>query len=426
VLRHGDLDLTGSNSSATIQLKMRDLHRGHPFWLVHERPRQAYPALATDLDVDVAVVGGGMTGATVAAVFSLAGLRVAVLESGLIGSGSTAASTALLLREPDMGLRELGRRYGATKARRIWQLSAAAARDFIAFIRRLRIRCDAIAADSIYYTLDQRKILALRAELERRHRASLAGDWLDADEVARLTGIHADGAIRSRRNAQFNPYLACRGLMHAAARAGARVYERSRVSRIERRHGFVRVMSRRGSVRAEQAVIATGYAAPPFQPPVGRFRLHRTFVVATEPISRRAREAIGLHDVMLWDTERPYHYARWTPDHRLMLGGADRPVPEGDLRAAAFRRGIRELQEYFSRVFPALPGIRIEHAWDGLFATTPDGLPYIGRHSRFPGRLFALGYGGNGMTFGFLAAQMLLEQVRGADSPDHALFGFRR
>jgi len=70
--------------------------------------------------------------------------------------------------------------------------------------------------------------------------------------------------------------------------------------------------------------------------------------------------------------------------------------------------------------------VGIERAWDGLFATTPDGLPYIGRHSRFPRRLFALGYGGNGMTFGFLAARMLLEQWREIDSPDHALFGFGR
>src|SRR5687768_7660168 len=97
---------------------MRDLHRGHPLWLVR-RPTQTYRALKTNLDVDVAIVGGGMTGATTAAVFSHAGLRVAVLEAGLIGMGSTVASTALLLREPDMGLTELGRRYGTRRARRM-------------------------------------------------------------------------------------------------------------------------------------------------------------------------------------------------------------------------------------------------------------------------------------------------------------------
>ena len=367
-----------------------------------------------------------MTGATVATVFSRAGLRVAVLEAGLVAMGSTVASTALLLGEPDMGLIDLGRRYGARRARRIWELSGAATRDFAGMIRRLRIRCDIAAADSVYYTLDQRKVPGLRAELERRQRAGLEGKWLDPDALCRLTGLRADGAIRSRRNAQFNPYEACRGLMRAATRAGARVYERTRVRRINRRNGLSVIATAHGSVRASQVVIATGYAAPAFQPPVGRFRLHRTYVLATEPISHPLRQDIGLHGVMLWDTERPYHYVRWTPDHRLLLGGADRPESAHERRPAAFGRATRDLHEYFLRLFPALSRTRIEHAWDGLFATTPDGLPYIGRHTRFPGRLFALGYGGNGMTFGFLAAQMLLEQYRGVESPDHALFGFRR
>src|SRR5687767_15033972 len=404
---------------------MRDLHRGHPLWLVR-RPRQTYRALNTNLDVDVAIVGGGMTGATTAAVFSHAGLRVAVMEAGLIGMGSTVASTALLLREPDQGLTELGRRYGSRRARRIWELSGAATRDFAAMIRRLHIRCDISATDSVYYTLDERKAPALRTELEGRCRAGFEGEWLGPDSLERLTGIRAEGAIRSRRNAQFNPYEACRGLMLAATRAGAHVYERTRVRRIDRRNGVASIVTARGSVRAAHVVIATGYAAPAFQPPVGRFRLHRTYVMATEPISRRVRKEVGLHDVMLWDTERPYHYVRWTPDHRLLLGGADRPDSAHERRPAAFARATRDLHEYFLRLFPALSAISIEHAWDGLFATTADGLPYIGGHTRFPGRLFALGYGGNGMTFGFLAAQMLLEQCRGVESADHALFAFRR
>jgi glycine/D-amino acid oxidase-like deaminating enzyme len=171
-------------------------------------------------------------------------------------------------------------------------------------------------------------------------------------------------------------------------------------------------------------VIATGYATPAWQPSVGRFRLHRTYVMATPALSRTERARLGLGDVMLWDTERPYHYMRWTKDRRLLLGGGDRPLTAQ--RAAAFRHATSELDQYYRRLLPALADIGIERAWDGVFATTPDGLPYIGRHSRYPRRLFALGYGGNGMTFGFLAAQMLLEQWRGVRSSDHALFGFGR
>jgi glycine/D-amino acid oxidase-like deaminating enzyme len=70
--------------------------------------------------------------------------------------------------------------------------------------------------------------------------------------------------------------------------------------------------------------------------------------------------------------------------------------------------------------------VDIPDAWEGLFAITPDSLPYIGSHRRYPGHWFALGYGGNGMTFGFLAARLLVEQWHGIHSPDHGLFGFQR
>ena len=70
--------------------------------------------------------------------------------------------------------------------------------------------------------------------------------------------------------------------------------------------------------------------------------------------------------------------------------------------------------------------IPIEHAWEGRFANTPDTLPYVGPHRRYPGHAFALGYGGNGMTFGSLAGRLLVEQFRGVASKDHALFAFDR
>ncbi len=90
------------------------------------------------------------------------------------------------------------------------------------------------------------------------------------------------------------------------------------------------------------------------------------------------------------------------------------------------------LQTYLARVHPELASERPEYAWEGLFAETSDGLPYVGTHSRYPGHLFALGYGGNGMAASFLAARLLLDlyQARDMERPKdgtHAkLFAFRR
>jgi glycine/D-amino acid oxidase-like deaminating enzyme len=154
--------------------------------------------------------------------------------------------------------------------------------------------------------------------------------------------------------------------------------------------------------------------------------MYRTYVLATEPIDSVQRDDLGLSDVMVWDTERPYHYARWTPQHRLLLGGENRLVLPGQRRRQRFTTASCDLRAYFEARYPALATVQTEFAWEGLFAMTPDSLPYIGPDRRYPHHWFALGYGGNGMTFGFLAARLLLERWQGVKSRDHALFEFAR
>jgi glycine/D-amino acid oxidase-like deaminating enzyme len=407
---------------------MMKLHTAAPLWLGSERQtkRRRYPSLNGEVDVDAVIVGGGIVGAITAHTFARAGIRVALLESQLVGHGSTAASTALLLQEPDEGLRELTKRYGAAAARRIWKLSRDATREFIATLRRERIACDLIVRDSIYYTLDSRKVRALRAEHARRRAAGLGGRWLDAAALGRATGIEGAAGIRTGGNAQLDPYRACLGLLASAQERGARIFEHSPARRIRKTPTGVVVDTRDGSITARRAIIATGYATAAFKPMAGRFRMTHTYVLATAPIAARVRRQIGLGSVMLWDTRRPYHYARWTKDGRLLLGGGDRPLLPPRQRARAFTDGQRAVRQYFEALFPALQDVEIACAWEGLFAVTRDGLPFVGPHRRYPHQLFALGYGGNGMTFGFLAARMLLGHFRGARSPDQRLFAFDR
>jgi glycine/D-amino acid oxidase-like deaminating enzyme len=216
------------------------------------------------------------------------------------------------------------------------------------------------------------------------------------------------------------------GVLRCAAATGAQVFEHSGVRRIEADRDHVRIRTRDGLVEAHRVVVATVYATPQFRPLAGRFRMYRTYVLATEPMTAGQRRDLGLSDVMVWDTDRPYHYARWTADHRLLLGGGDRLVQPGRRRRQQFDTASRELRAYFETRLPALATIETQSAWEGLFAMTPDGLPYIGPHRRYPHHWFALGYGGNGMTFGFLAARLLLERWQGVDTQDQALFAFDR
>src|SRR4029453_11349943 len=103
------------------------------------------------------------------------------------------------------------------------------------------------------------------------------------------------------------------------------------------------------------------------------------------------RRRLGLSDVLVWDTDRPNHYARWTSDHRLLLGGGDRLVRNRQRRGLLFTAATRELRAYFDTQLLALRHVDTQLAWEGLFAMTPDSSPYIRPHRRYPPHRFALG-----------------------------------
>jgi glycine/D-amino acid oxidase-like deaminating enzyme len=124
----------------------------------HTRGRtQRYASLSGNHETSVAVVGGGMTGALVAHAFASAGIATTVVEADLVGRGSTAASSALLLQEPDLELLQLEERYGRRSARRIWRASHESVQQLIGLLRRLKIDC----------TLTKRDAGVLRREIRR-------------------------------------------------------------------------------------------------------------------------------------------------------------------------------------------------------------------------------------------------------------------
>ena len=404
------------------------LHIGTPLWLSGRvGPKRRYPTLRGQATADVAIVGGGITGAGIAQAFADAGVKVLLLESKLVGRASTAASTALLMHETDTGFGDLKRRYGHARAERLWTLSRSSVRDVMETLRRLGIECDLTERDVVHFTTRHEKVADLFSEYKGRRDAGFAATWFDPAALRAQTGIDGAGAIRSRGNAQLDPYRACIGLMRAAAQRGAHIFEGSTVQRIDSLRTDVVLHTRAGTVTADRVIVATGFATPAFAPLAGRFRMNHTYVLTTRRLKASERRTLGLGDFLLWDMERPYHYARWTSDGRLLLGGNDRPLTPPSRRRRTFASSRTQLRDYYVSLLPALRDVEFEFAWEGLFAHTRDGLPYIGTHRRYPRHLFALGYGGNGMTFGFLAARLLLDAfLNRGNEDDLALFAFSR
>jgi glycine/D-amino acid oxidase-like deaminating enzyme len=399
-----------------------DIRSSQAYWLLRNGVGDAGPALAGSLDCDVAVIGAGITGALVADALVAAGARVVMLDRGAPAQGSTAASTALVQYENDTHLIDLMRTLGAERATLAYRASVQSFALLETRFPELLAQCDYQRRESLYLASNSRAVEVLQAELAARRAIGINVEWLGEEELRRRYGCLKPGALLSPLAATLDPLRFTRGVLSACTRHGVRVFARSEVERIDEvENGLLLRVAGGHTVRAGHVVVAAGYAAMDFAPPVAD--IDNTFALVTQPLAERARAA-GLPQI--WESARPYIYLRGTADGRIMLGGADVPFKNAAARELLLPRQTRKLAEAYEALFgEPLPAI--EYAWAGSFGKTRDGLPYIGRAPGVnPRLLFALCYGGNGITFAAHAGAMIRAAIEGRAHPLEAVFGFAR
>jgi len=362
---------------------------------------------------DVAIIGGGFTGLSAALTLARSGARVALLEAGgVIGEasgrngGQCNAGTA-----HDFGA--LAAAHGMDKARR-WYLAHC---DAVSTVERLTreedIDCDFIrcgraklAAKPEHFAKLEAAYRLLAAEVD--HNVMLIAPENIGREI-RASEFH--GALVQQTSAQLHPARFGIGLAHAAARAGADIWEQAAVTGLARADKQFRVTTPRGTLTASQVLVATGGAS--LEQPFGWFRRRivsvGSFAIATAPIP----QDLAQH---LFPTRRNYvtsriigNYFRLTADNRLIFGGRARFAmsnPSSDLKSAAV------LEAAMLRMFPDLAGIPIESRWGGTIDLTQDRLPRAGEHD---GLHYAMGYSGHGVQMATHMGQIMGDRLGGRD-----------
>lgn len=400
-----------------------DLKSGYPFWAVKNGLLHAFPPLQGDLRCEVAVLGAGITGALIADELVAHGHDVAVLEQRDVAWGSTAASTALLQYEIDTHMVDLAKRHGEADALLAYRACAEAI-DLLRDKAREVRDVDFLPQQSLYFASRGRHVRALREEYDMRLRHGFDVQWLDRSQVQQRFGFDAPVAILSRLAASVDPYRFAYRLLQRARERGAAVHDRTRVTRIQARPRSVVLTTAEGcTVRARYLVLATGYAA---QEQLGRHvaRNRSSYAFITDPLPKT--QLGPLATTMLWESARPYLYLRTTGEGRLLVGGEDDAV---DIAARRDARVDGKARKLAKRVGSLFPGLTVEpvFSWAGTFAETPDGLPFFGPH-RDHGRhvMFAMAYGGNGITYSMLGAGLLRALIEGRSHPLRRLFSFER
>ena len=394
----------------------RDLRGGTPCWIAHDDNTLISDALTTG-KADIAIIGAGVMGAMVAERLAAAGRSLVLLDRRPPAHGSTAASTALLMWGADVPLTHLARTIGVDEAARRWRRVYETVQRLVVRIRDLEIDCGLQARPELYLAgtlLDEE---ALVAEGVARRTAGLPSDYLDAAAVADRFGIAPRAALLSAGSHEIDPVRLTLGLLARARNRGARVCFPFDVSGLEsQQDGVALTLSNGATLVANQVILAPGYERARWFLPAA-FSVSSSFAIASAPgVAPRWRE-----HAMIWEASTPYLYARTSEDGRIIAGGEDEDFADAQRRDALIGTKSGVLQAKLQAMVSA-DDIHVDCAWGAAFGGSPDGLPAVGRAVNHDRLWLASGFGGNGVSFAALAAEILSAALAGTADPDAACF----
>ena len=378
------------------------------------RPER-YPRLASSLAVEVAVVGGGITGLSAALHLAEAGATVAVLERQTVAHGASGRAFGNVVPYAKHQHSHILKHFGAADGQHIVDTLATGPALVYGLARTHGIDCEAVQNGLIFAAHDRAAEPALRARADYWRTRGGGVEYLDTAETRRLTGTsYYDASVLDRRGGTINPLAYTRGLARAAARAGAAIFEGTPVTSVQPHgHGW-RLATEGGAVKAERVLLCANAYAGALHPALARcFVPMRAYQLVSRPVSPNLIASILPDGQTLTDTRRLFSGVRVVAGGRLHVS-ADGPV--FDTAAAPFA-GLST--ERIRTLYPEIGTIDWEEAWTGWIAVTRDEYPRV--HRLAQGLWTAYGYSGRGIAFGTLLGRQLAFHAHG-DDPAAAFF----
>jgi glycine/D-amino acid oxidase-like deaminating enzyme len=395
------------------------------YWLTTvEMPRTDAPRTLPDT-ADVAVIGAGFTGLSAARTLAKKDARVVVMESESIGWGASSRNGGMVLTGMKLGVNQLLSMYGRERTQKMYGASLASIDCVKQIVQEESIACDfsrcghlEVACKQSHFDDYARQVEVVGREFH--HELKIVSREELRSEIG--SDIYFGGMV-DESSVGLNPARYVAGLGVAALRAGACVYEKTRVESIERgnRQGDVGWMLRtsHGSLWARDVFVATsGYTSkttPALQKkiiPIG------SYIITTEVLPDALARELSPRNRMIYDSKNYIYYYRLTPDNRMLFGGRAAFFPEsGDTvrkSAEILRRGMIE-------VYPQLRDTKVEFVWGGTLDFAFDIMPHAGQ---MDGLYYALGYAGHGVAMATYQGHLMARRISG-ESPDNPFDGIR-
>ena len=384
---------------------------GNSLW-TETTPDHVFRRLEGEIEVDVAIIGAGITGVTAARILKDAGLKVALLDATRVGMGETGKTTAHLTSVLDTRFHKLISDFGEDGARAAVYGHAAAIDRIKIFVNELEIQCRFQRVPGYLYTETEDGSDIIEREEEAARRLGIAV----VEETELALPFPFVRALRLEGQAQFDPGVYLLAMVQGIDGNGSHVFEESQVLDIDEGEPCS-IATSQGIVEARDLIVATHVPILTKSSIHKRLASYRSYVVG---VRMPDTGPVGL----FWDTEDPFHYIRTQVINGLpylMVGGEDHRVGEEDDTTLPFKRLEDYVLGHFGRsVAPT------DFRWSGQIIEPADGLPYIGQSQGSSHIYVGTGYSGNGITGGTLAAMILTDELRGIANPWRQLFDPRR
>ncbi|WP_010297236.1 NAD(P)/FAD-dependent oxidoreductase [Clostridium senegalense] len=376
-----------------------------------------YEYLTEDIDTEVIIVGGGVTGTILGHYFSKNNINCVILEKSRIGHGSTSITTSLLQYELDDNAMELKSYTSIENVIKSYELGIKALDEIEEFINEHGNKCDFKRVDSFLYTDKKLENKEMKEEYYIRKEAGLPVEFIDEDNNPFLFDVKG-GVIGKNGGAVLDPYKFTQHLIEVSCKQGLRAYENTEVLDVQYSENDVTVETVYGyKVKGKIIIAATGYNTGIFTKRAFGTKT-TTFNLATKPIDNI--ENI-YKNVIIRDNKDPYNYFRTTKDNRLIIGGEDINFIPDIYNKELCNKSYEKLEQRLKSLFPNL-NIEIEYKYCGAFASTQDNLGFIGKDPTNSKLWYCLGYGANGILFAMLGGMMLSKLYYGEVDKDINLF----
>ena len=383
-------------------MPLENVH-GDPIFTKINKVKKQYEYLTEDIETDVAIVGGGVTGAILGYYFSKANIHAVILEKERIAHGSTSITTSLLQYELDSNARELEEYTTLDNVITSYKLGLKALDEIEEFIKEYGNKCKYEKKDTLLYTSKECEVKEMKEEYEIRKNAGIDVKYISEENNPFSLDLKA-GVYGVNAGAQLDPYEYTHQLLDVSCNMGLKVYENTEVMEIAYGKDEVEIITSFGyKVKAKKVIIATGYNTQRFTK--RNFGMKTvTYNIATKSV----KSFDGwFNKVLIRDNCDPYNYFRTTYDNRIIAGGEDVDFYTNIKNEKLAKEKYSILLNRIKNMFPNIKDIEIDYEYCGGFISSQDNLGYIGEDPNHKNLWFCLGYGANGILFAILGGMML-------------------